>query len=250
MHQCCKVDGVWLFNLFVPVCPKHTTQDIPALIWHIDIAFQIFSKKECKFYILIAQQFTVHPQCMLPSAFVFALWKVLKQMKLIKWSFLQCADGNLHVCGTKPSVLALWNGAVASFAGTVDVLSASTFSEIEVIQWNPEEMVVGTNAPATLASTLRFGQFWLSVAFRVVSNMSVWQHPIVGDWDWCSLDELVLECLARSQTVSSCRVFICVHLTYRFIRFLLGCNQFCWPPTLMWRRTVWKITHLLQGKGF
>ena len=87
---------------------------------------------------------------------------------------------------------------------TVDVLSASIFSEIEVIQWNLEEMAVGTNAPATLASTLRFGQFWLSVACRVVSDMSVWQHPIVGDWDWCSLDELVLECLARSH----CRVFV------------------------------------------
>lgn len=203
MHLCCKVDGVWLFNLFVPVCPKHT-RDIPASIWHI--AYQIFSKKtmHIKSYILMVQHFTVHPQCMLPSAVVFALWKVLKKMKLIKWGFLQCADGNLHACGTKLNVLALWNGAVAFVVVNVDLLSASIFSEIEVIQWNPEEMAVGTNAPATLASTLRFGQFWLSVAGRVVSDMSVWQHPIGGDWDWCSLDELVLECLARSH----CRVFV------------------------------------------
>ena len=161
MHLCCKVDGVWLFNLFVPVCPKHT-RDIPASIWHI--AYQIFSKKtmHIKSYILMVQHFTVHPQCMLPSAVVFALWKVLKKMKLIKWGFLQCADGNLHACGTKLNVLALWNGAVAFVVVTVDVLSASIFSEIEVIQWNPEEMAVGTNAPATLASTLRF---WPILAF-------------------------------------------------------------------------------------
>ena len=120
----------------------------------------------------MAQHFTLHFQCMLPSAFVFALWKVLKKMKLIKWGFLQCADGNLHACGTKLNVLALWNGAVAFVVVTVDVLSAFIFSEIEVIQWNPEEMAVGTNAPATLASTLRFGQFGLSVACRVVSDMS------------------------------------------------------------------------------
>ena len=78
--------------MFVPVCPKHT-QDIPASIWH---KYQIFSRKSihtyyCNLlYILYLNGATFHcsSKCMPPSAFVSALWKVLKKMKLIQWSLL------------------------------------------------------------------------------------------------------------------------------------------------------------------